>query len=299
MIKQHLHENWKVRAAGDISEVPASLRAVTLPARVSGCVHTELLRAGKIDDPYLDRNEFAVRWIGHTDWEYRTTFDADANLFDHERIDLACDGLDTVATIVLNGSGVARTQNMHRGYRFDVRSLLKCGTNELVVTFASPVKYAEAMQRKLGRRPYVNGPAGPFNFIRKMACNFGWDWGPALPTSGIWRPIRLEGYKDVELIHVIPHVRFPDAAHAVVDCDIFLEGLRQHPGRIALSAALHDPNGERYEASDETDGHLPDRFGPKIVVRNPLRWWPRGHGEQPLYRLEITFKNESSEIVNS
>src|SRR5688572_3090061 len=206
MIKQHLHENWKVRAAGDISEVPASLRAVTLPARVSGCVHTELLRAGKIEDPYYDRNEFAVRWIGHTDWEYRTTFDADPKMFDHERIDLVCDGLDTVATIVLNGSEVARTQNMYRGYRFDVRQLLKRGANELVITFASPVKYAETMQRTLGRRPYLNAPAGPFNFIRKMACNFGWDWGPALPTSGIWRPVRLEAWNCARIDQIVPNV---------------------------------------------------------------------------------------------
>jgi beta-mannosidase len=151
---------------------------------VPGCVHTDLLRAGKIEDPYQDLNEFKSRWIGNTDWEYRTTFDADAKLFDHERIDLVCDGLDTVATIVLNGAEVARTQNMHRGYRFDVRPHLKRGRNELAITFASPVKYAERMQRELRGRPYCNGPGGPFNFIRKMACNFGWDWGPACRRAG-------------------------------------------------------------------------------------------------------------------
>src|SRR6185295_5940957 len=81
----------------------------------------------------------------------------------------------------------------HRGYRFDVRSALRKGTNELTITFASPVKYAEAMHAK-NPRPYVNGPGGHFNAIRKMACNFGWDWGPALPTCGIWRGIRVEGW---------------------------------------------------------------------------------------------------------
>jgi len=25
-----------------------------------------------------------------------------------------------------------------------------------------------------------------FNFIRKQACSFSWDWGPAFPTVGIW-----------------------------------------------------------------------------------------------------------------
>src|SRR5438046_2824636 len=102
MHKQALHENWTVRAVGDLSEVPQPLCGFALPARVPGCIHADLLRAGKIDDPYLDQNEFKTLWIGHTAWEYRTTFDADEKLFDHERIDLVADGLDTVATIHLN-----------------------------------------------------------------------------------------------------------------------------------------------------------------------------------------------------
>src|SRR5688572_29713478 len=197
MTTQQLHDKWTVRPVGELSEVPSALRGVAVPARVPGCVHTDLLRAGLIPDPYQGRNEFEVRWIGHTDWQYRTTFAADEQLFAHERIDLVFDGLDTVARIELNGHEIARTFNMHRGYRFDVRQQLKRGANDLVVTFSSPVRYAERMQRELGFRPYCNGPAGPFNFIRKMACNFGWDWGPALPTSGIWRGVRIEGWPDM------------------------------------------------------------------------------------------------------
>src|SRR5687767_15011089 len=220
MIKQVLHENWTVRAVGELSEVPAALRNATVPARVPGCVHTDLLRANLIPDPYQGRNEFDLRWIGHTDWQYRTTFVADEQLFAHERIDLVFDGLDTVARIELNGQPVAETFNMHRGYRFDVRQQLKRGANDLVVTFASPVRYAERMQRELGPRPYCNGPAGPFNFIRKMACNFGWDWGPALPTSGIWRGVRLEGWSRSRITSVRSSYRADDR---ILDVHVGLE----------------------------------------------------------------------------
>lgn len=24
------------------------------------------------------------------------------------------------------------------------------------------------------------------NYLRKMQCSFGWDWGPAFPSVGIW-----------------------------------------------------------------------------------------------------------------
>src|ERR1700712_401516 len=101
MIKQNLLENWTVRPVNDLSQVPAELRSQSIPARVPGCVHTDLIRAGKIPDPYAGLNEYTLHWIGQTDWEYRTTFDADEKLFDHERIDLCFDGLDTVATIEL------------------------------------------------------------------------------------------------------------------------------------------------------------------------------------------------------
>ncbi|MEO6435474.1 MAG: glycoside hydrolase family 2 protein, partial [Tepidisphaeraceae bacterium] len=109
MLKQHLHDRWTLQPVGDLSQVPPPRRGLMLPAQVPGCVHTDLLRAGRIPDPYRDLNEFETRWIGMTDWQYRTTFNADDEMFDHERIDLVCDGLDTVATIELNGQKVAET----------------------------------------------------------------------------------------------------------------------------------------------------------------------------------------------
>src|SRR5262249_24019186 len=139
MIKQNLYDNWSVRAVGDLSEVPSEIRDQSIGAKVPGCIHTDLLRAGKFPDPYLGLNEYKLQWIGRTDWEYRTTFDADPKLFNHERIDLAFGGLDTVAKIELNGTLIGETQNMHRSYRLDVRKALKRGSNELRVTFASAV----------------------------------------------------------------------------------------------------------------------------------------------------------------
>jgi len=85
------NNGWTVRAVGDFVESRVNFGDIFHPATVPGCIHTDLLRAGKIPDPYLDLNEYKLQWIGRTDWEYRTTFDADAKLFDHERIDLVFD----------------------------------------------------------------------------------------------------------------------------------------------------------------------------------------------------------------
>lgn len=244
------------------------------------------MRAGLIDDPYFDQNEPKLRWIGECDWQYTTNFEADPKLFDHERIDLACDGLDTVATIHLNGSLVATTQNMHRGYRFDVRPFLKKRSNELVITFASPVHYAMEMRKKLGHLPSINYGL-PFNFIRKMACNFGWDWGPVVPTCGIWRGVRLEGWSHARFRSVRTTYRSvaadtPSTLWLTVDVERTQTCSRNLviDGFLNFSGARVDGSGEGVA---DAEGSYPLCFS----IAEPRLWWPHGYGRQDLYELEL------------
>src|SRR5262249_40858186 len=119
-----------------------------------------------------------------------------------ERVDLVFDGLDTVATISLGGTELGHTANMHRGYRFDVRGLLGGEPLPLSVRFDSALEHAEQVEAEIGARPreYPH----PFNAIRKMACSFGWDWGPDLQTAGIWKPVRLERWRVARFAEVRP-----------------------------------------------------------------------------------------------
>ncbi|MDD0857848.1 hypothetical protein NHF46_08975 [Arthrobacter alpinus] len=167
------------------TELPAgvTLGAEAVDAVVPGEVHTDLLRAGLIPDPFDGNNEQKLAWIGLTDWQYRTVF-----MFangQHARHDLVADGLDTAATIRLNGKVVASTANQHRSYRFDVREFLVQGENELIIDFRAPVTYAREQSEMLGPRPQVNHH--PYNAVRKMACNFGWDWGIDIAGPGFGR----------------------------------------------------------------------------------------------------------------
>src|SRR5262245_25390054 len=106
-----------------------------VPASVPGCVHTDLLAAGLIGDPFVDDNELGLAWIGRTEWDYETTFEWHPG--EAQRVDLACDGLDTIASITLNDVELGATANMHRSYRFDARPALRAGTNTLRVRFSS------------------------------------------------------------------------------------------------------------------------------------------------------------------
>ncbi|MEU8260690.1 glycoside hydrolase family 2 protein [Micromonospora sp. NPDC048999] len=285
MSERTLHEGWALRAVPG-PQVPSEIAGRSVPATVPGCVHTDLLAAGLIPDPYLDDNEDALGWIGRTDWVYQTTFDWQPG--DADRVDLVCAGLDTVATVTLNGTEVGRTENQHRGYRFDVGGLLRPGANTLTVRFDSAYGYAQAHRERLGDRP--NAYPEPFNFIRKTACNFGWDWGPTLVTAGVWQEIGLHAWSTARLATVRPLVTL-DEDTGRVELRVEVERaadvplvVRAEVAGVAVEATI--PAGERTAVA-------------RLTVRDPDRWWPVGYGEQPRYPLTVTLHAEDGRTLDS
>jgi len=270
---QNLHEGWAV-TGGDVDSVAAT---------VPGCVHTDLLAAGLIDDPYLDENEKKLAWIGRTAWVYETAFQHQRT---GGRTDLVCAGLDTVATVILNGVELGRTANMHRGYRFDARPALRDGENQLRIRFDSAYSYAEAQRERLGDRP--NAYPEPFQFIRKMACNFGWDWGPTLVTAGIWQDIGLQTWSVARLAEVRPQVTVADGA-GTVEVRVRLE--RETPGPVTLAATVAGRRTEIQTAGDEAVL--------TVTVPDPELWWPIGYGNQPRYPLAVTLTGADGQALDS
>ncbi|WP_128431043.1 glycoside hydrolase family 2 protein [Streptomyces cyaneus] len=243
--------------------------SAALPATVPGCVHTDLLAAGVIPDPFLGRDEAEVAWVGRRDWTYETDLRAPSP---HEQTDLVFDGLDTVAEISLDGQLLGRVGNMHRSYRFDVTGL----SGRLSVRFASAYAEAEAVRGKLGERPAAY--TEPYQYIRKMACSFGWDWGPTLVTAGIWRPVRLEQWSTARIARVRPLVTVEQGT-GHVELAIDVERTRVE-APLTLAATV---GGVRARAEiDGTGGVV------RLTVPDVGLWWPRGYGEQPLYDVELT-----------
>ncbi|MFG2465740.1 glycoside hydrolase family 2 protein [Streptomyces canus] len=258
-----LTEGWILRHEGG-----------ELPAVVPGCVHTDLLAAGAIPDPFLGRNETDLAWVGRRDWTYETDLEP---MNGHEQTDLVFDGLDTVAEIHLDGRLLGRTRNMHRSYRFDVTGM----SGRLAVRFASAYAEAEAVRGKLGERPAAY--AEPYQYLRKMACSFGWDWGPTLVTAGIWRPVRIERWSTARIARVRPLVTVGEQGLGVVELAVEVERARvEAPLRVEASVG-----GVRATASlDGTEGVV------RLEVPDAGLWWPRGYGEQPLYDVELTLLHE-------
>ncbi len=259
---RRLHDGWTLDYLGGIQ------------ATVPGCVHTDLLAAGLIDDPYRDDNETRLGWIGRRRWTYATEFEWTPEGYD--RVDLVCEGLDTVATISLNGVEIGRTANMHRTYRFPVSPVE--GVNTLTVAFDSAYDYALAQQERLGDRPGAYDE--PYQFIRKMACNFGWDWGPTLVTAGIWRAIGLHSWSGARLAAVRPQTRLDGV-------DVFVDVERISNDPLTVSASIGGVTVEAKLAAGQTSAVL------RADVPSPQPWWPQGYGPQHLYDLTVAIGEET------
>ena len=196
MIKRSLSNLvWTLRSIRAPSESHSFNLPSSIPATIPGTVHTDLLSAGLIPDPYLGLVENSVQWIGRTTWAYQTVFDFEVA---HDaRTELVFDGLDTIASVVLNGVLIAETENQHRTYRFDITKGLTSQGNVLEVVFSPSWDYAKTREAELGELPHAN--QDPYNFVRKMAANFGWYWGPRLTTAGIWKDVRIETWSIARL----------------------------------------------------------------------------------------------------
>lgn len=282
--QQVLPARWRLRALD--GPVPPAVAGTVVDATVPGLVHTDLLAAGLIPDPFLDRNENAVTWIGQTDWEYATSFDWAPD--GHARHDLVFDGLDTFATIVLNGHEVGSTRNQHRTYRLDIGEHLREGANDIVVTFRSPVREADRASLEIGYRPHTY--AHPFNAVRKAACNFGWDWGLDAASAGIWKAARIEGWSGARLANVRP-VTGLEGERGTVAVHVELER-ESAEGTFTVAAALADGS----EAAT-TLGPGATTAVVELAVDDVQKWWPRGHGEQPLYDLAVTLEQDGQGLA--
>jgi beta-mannosidase len=274
---QPLTGAWQFRQVG------ASQRGVEewLPATVPGGVHTDLLALGRIPDPFVGDNERRVQWVAETDWEYRYRFAVAPDLLRQPHIWLVCDGLDTLATVRLNGHELGHAANMFRQYRWDVKPLLKADENELRIVFDSPVRFAAAQQ---AHRPLPGVsqaiPGGPH--LRKAPCQFGWDWGPQLPPIGIWKGIRLEAMGGARLadVHLRQHHR---DGQVTVSAVLSLERWTDQP--LVAQLRIVAPDGDDVVGETTVSANTASL---DLSIPSPQLWWPNGYGQQPLYRVSVT-----------
>jgi beta-mannosidase len=278
VVRQSLTGPWQLRQAGSNE---------WLAAQVPGGVHTDLMAAGRIADPFFGDEELRVQWVAERDWEYRRTFHLDAALVGEERLALVFDGLDTLADVRLNGELLGGADNMFRIWRWDVTGRLRPGDNEVAVLFHSAVRRAAELNavRALDR-PNETLPGGPY--LRKAPCHFGWDWGPKLPNIGIWQEVRLEAWSFARLEEVrIDQAVQVERARARVSARVEVERTdAAEPHVIAAILRVVCPEG-RVATAQVAVAAGSSSASLSLDIADPELWWPNGLGEQPLYRIEV------------
>ncbi len=263
-----------------------------LPATVPGCVHTDLLKNGKIEDPFYRLNEHKLQWIDKENWEYKTSFNVHEATFKRDRIALDFKGLDTYADVFVNGTQVLSADNMFREWLVDVKPNLKAGANELRILFRSPVveglKKYEAngyvipvSDNDQAINGEVEGGKAVSVYTRKAGYHFGWDWGPRLVSSGLWRPVYLAAWDDARIANL------QLKQNSVSEKEAALTAVFEIDANSSGNATISIENDDIELAKADimlTKGI--STYPVDFKIENPKLWWTNGLGEAHLYHIK-------------
>ncbi len=262
---------------------------------VPGDVHRALIASGRIPDPFYDRNELECGWIETREWWYRTRFECQPRpVREAERVLLVFRGLDTFARVWLNGKFVGAHANMFRQAVFDVTPLVRMGRNNaLAVCFDPPLRSVRGMAKPPWR---AGSDEADRSAMRKAQFGFGWDWGPRLPTIGIWRPVELRWERQASLrgIHFRTRWIGGDGKQALVSVRLEVERFG-HDRPIEAVISLSRPEGSPAAAAQaivfNTGGRSLDAEA-SFEFDQPALWWPHGLGEPALHTLEVELRQD-------
>ncbi|MFD0671445.1 glycoside hydrolase family 2 protein [Cohnella sp. GCM10027633] len=262
-----------------------------LPAQVPGCVHTDLLRGGKIEAPFVGTNEKALQWIDKKDWEYRASFDASAELLASNRVELVFEGLDTYADVYVNGRLALSADNMFRTWVIDAKPDLREGANELRVAFRSPIQVglgkleAHGYGLPASNDDSATGELGDKKlsvFTRKAPYHYGWDWGPRFVTSGIWRDAYLRGWSGVRVRDLFIRQDAVTSVRAKATAVVEIESETDREVTLCVGA-----EGSEWKSAVGLKAGVQTIELP-VEIASPKLWWSRGLGEPHRYTFEAT-----------
>jgi beta-mannosidase len=271
-----------------------------IPAQVPGSVQQTLLEANLISDPFYGLNEHDMQWVGESDWLYRTTINISQEMLDQPYLDLCFDGLDTFATVSLNGQKVLEADNMFVPHRVNIKDLAKFGENELVIHFESALRRGrETEAAHGGKRPVWNGD-GTRLFVRKAQYHYGWDWGPVVLCLGPWRDVYVESYS-TRIADVLTTTKLSaDFSQAELEVAVTFAGTTNE-----VKLELYSPDGKLLESetfSKQNKGLKPlvsadaGEVQHTFKLEHPQLWYPHGYGEQPLYKLVVKCAGETKTL---
>jgi beta-mannosidase len=268
-------ENWTFNKQNETKKHKAS---------IPGTVHTDLYENQLIPDPFYGANERQLQWIENENWEYESTFSLSEKEISNENIELEFDGLDTYATIYINGKMVLEADNMFRKWIISAKNHLKKGKNHLKIVFLSAVQKGKVEASKL---PYTL-PEKERVFVRKAQYQFGWDWGPRFLTAGIWKKVQLKFWNSAK----IENVKYSQVE--LNDLKAILEFTTEI--RVSEVKTIQLKINEKSETFHLKKGT--NKVKIHYEISNPKRWWCNGLGFPHQYEFHFSLENNRKIIDN-
>jgi beta-mannosidase len=271
-VSMEINKDWKFKGLDTLG-----WKTATVP----GNVFTDLLAHKIIEDPFINTNEEKVQWVSKKEWIYKTTFKLREEVLKKQHINLTFNGLDTYATIYLNGSEISSTNNAFRSYVFDIKTLAKT-QNELQIIF----KNTDSIENvKVAKSPYKL-PEGNRVYTRKAQFQYGWDWGPKLNTLGIWKPITLKAWDNLKFENIFIKQEEINKEKALLSVEITIEStanksvnLFTNINRQVISSTISVKKGKH-------------TYKVPIEIKNPKLWWTHNLGSPYLYHFNFKLISE-------
>lgn len=263
-------------------------------ARVPGEIHLDVWKQGWIKDPYVGANCLAARWVEECIWSYRRFFNVPREALNGKSW-LCFEGLDLVATIVLNGKEIGKHSNSFHPCHIEVTGKLKPGRNLLTVHLDGGLFHA-------AEKPVEGWGVGPDaklhkrHWLRKPQCQFSWDWSTRLINVGITRPVRLEWTQDpVRVDTFVPLASLSsDLRTGTVRGRLFVKGLGDKPCRGKLTLEVPEA-GRKTTVNVEVKPGL-NHVEACLQIADPEPWWPVGHGAQKRYTVRASLLIDGRKI---
>ncbi len=279
VVEQTLSQGWTL--TGDTLNI-------NMPVNVPSVVQQNLYDAGLIPHPYLGTVEETLLWISDHPWTYATHFNVDQKMLEKDVVELVFEGIDTYASVTLNGQKLFDADNQFRIWRTDVKPLLKDQDNLLVLDFP---RY-DSLQLALYNDHQPRLPE-KYAVTRKAPYQHGWDWAPKYKNVGIWKPVSLVAWSNARLDNAYIVTNEVEEEQAKLTLHLDVESTA--PGDYTVEILSNRKVFQKFPLqADQGNQHKLFSF----TIENPRLWWPNEMGEQYLYDFEIRLKS-SDKILDS
>ena len=265
-----LHDNWTVSSKNGNESYTAT---------VPGNIFSDLMDNQVIEDPFIGENEYKLQWVSDSIWVYKSSFSLPNTILNKQCITLNFDGLDTYTTVLLNGEALINTNNAFRNYKVPVKHLLTA-ENTIEIHFEPTSTHENKAKAQLD----FTMPEGNRIFTRKAQFQYGWDWGPKLNTSGIWKDIYLKAWNMVAIDHIYLEENAYTTEKASFNVNVALTNPAVFGSSIEVEVA-----GKRFVIEldeKQTTYTIP------VIIENPSFWWPHNLGTPHLYTVDVRLRNK-------